>query len=186
MKRRAVLIGLLALVVSAGCSRAPSARYGNPLGFSTADAEKIEFAARRVLAELRFEVEVPEASEGRLATGWLTGASWFEFWRRDTRGTYQTAESSLNTIRRRATITISPKEAGSEVFVKVDKQRRSIPDAAPESISHAFSLYNPEDSDLVRQNELAPEALTWVDAGRDDVLEQYILERIQAYLPVPK
>jgi hypothetical protein len=43
-----------------------------------------------------------------------------------------------------------------------------------------MSLYNPEDTDLMRQDALAETEYEWVDMGRDPLLEEYILERIHA------
>jgi hypothetical protein len=124
----------------------------------------------------------PEASEGHVTTQPMTGASWFEFWREDTRGQYQVAESSLQTTRRKASVSISPKDAGSQVFVKVVKFRKSAPDQMPQNIGSAFNIHDPEDTDLARQNELAPAEFDWVEMGRDGLLEQHILEQIQVRL----
>jgi len=172
------LLVLVAAMTAAGCATVASGRFSNPMTFTEADADTVEHVARRVLMELRFDIVYPESSEGRLATDPLTGASWFEFWRHDTVGTMERVESSLHTTRRRATVSISPKDGGSEVFVKVVKQRKSAPGQMPVTIGETFSIYRTEETDLMRQSELAPTKYEWVDMGRDELLEQRILERI--------
>lgn len=182
MRRVLKRLVLTAALAAAGCATVASGRFANPTTFTDTDADTLEHVARRVLMELRFDVEYPEASEGRLATEALTGASWFEFWRMDTIGTMQSLASSIHTVRRRATVSISPKDGGSQVFIKVVKERKSAPGLGPETMGESFNLYNTEDTDLMRQNELAPTAYEWVPMGRDDLLEQNILERIHVGL----
>jgi len=182
MIRRIVLVLLLAALVPAGCATVSSGRFSNPTAFPSHDADAVALVARRVLMELRFDLVYPEAAEGRIETEPLTGASWFEFWRADTIGAMQIAESSLHTTRRRALVSVTRKDAGSEVLVKVTKQRRSSPNTNPDNISRSYDLYDTEDSELARQNELAETMYEWVDMGRDELLEQSILERIHAVL----
>jgi len=176
------VFGMLVLLMAAalvGCSTPSSIRFANPMILTSASPGQVEVAARRTLTELRFEVEYPPAAEGRLTTLPLTGASWFEFWRQDTLGRSQSLEASAHTMRRKVTVAVTPKDRGCQVLVKVDKQRASAPNLGPDNIAEAFSRYHPEESELVRQNELAKTKYKWIDMGRDDVLEQYILERLQ-------
>jgi hypothetical protein len=170
------MLGLAALAAVAGCQEA--VRLDNPTRFASADADYVENVARRVLEELRFDIEYPEASEGRLATRGLTGASWFEFWRDDTIGTDQRVEASLHTIRRRALVSITPAGGGAEVFVKVTKERLTAPGAGPQSIGETYSIYDFQISELFERDELAPTPYEWVDQGRDERLEQEILARL--------
>jgi hypothetical protein len=154
-------------------------RLENPLLLRGADADVTENVARRILQDLRFEIEYPEASEGRIATRGLTGASWFEFWREDTIGTDQRIESSLHTTRRRVTVAITPVASGSEIFVQVTKERLTAPNTGPQSIGQAYSLYDFEISKMYERDEIAPTRYKWVDVGRDELLEQDILARLE-------
>jgi len=181
MRPIAIALALLA-ALAAGCHTAPSDRFENPSTFATIEAASVETVARDVLMELRFEPIVPEKSKGFIETYPLTGASWFEFWRKDTRGAYQSAEASLHTVRRRATVAVSPKDAGSQVVVRVVKERLSAPGTSPESIGQSLNLYDVEDTDLVRRDALAETETEWISLGRDHLLEQYILEQIHARL----
>lgn len=181
MMRRLGLVLVLAALAPAGCATVSAGRFTNPSALPSVDVPTAELVARRVLMELRFDLVYPQASEGRVETDPLTGASWFEFWRMDTIGAMESLESSLHTTRRRAVVTVSPKDGGSEVLVKVTKERKSAPRTGPDNIGRAYDLYDTEDSELTRENEVAEE-FQWLDMGRDELLEQRILERIHAAL----
>ena len=174
-----LLVPAALLAVAAGCTRAPGVRFPNPMPLSSVDVAAVENAARGILRDMRFDLVYPPGKAGLVETEPMTGASWFEFWREDTVGRYQTAESSLHTIRRRVTVTAAPASQGSQVAVKVEKQRMSSPNSAPHHLSAAYNIHRPQNSDLVRQDEMAPQQYQWIDAGRDEALEQRILEQIQ-------
>jgi len=182
----AMMAALAAALAAAGAGCKEAGRRENPLALRGIDADTVESVARRVLEELRFEIEYPEASEGRIATRGLTGASWFEFWREDTLGTDQRIESSLHTTRRRVTVAITPMAAGSEIFVQVTKERLTAPNQGPESIGEAYSLYDFQISKMYERDEIEITHYKWVDVGRDDLLEQEILARLERRLqPLP-
>jgi hypothetical protein len=166
----------------AGCARVPEMRVANPMALTDSDPATVEQVARRILTEMRFEIIYPSAKPGLVTTGPLTGDSWFEFWRDDTVGSHEVAESSIHTVRRSVSLQVTPRGQGSEVLVRVKKERMSAPGLAPEEVSGSFSLYDPRASDLQRQDDLVATKYKWIDMGRDEALEQRILGRIQAVL----
>ena len=182
----AMMAALVAALAAAGAGCKEAVRLENPLALRGIDADTAESAARRVLEELRFEIEYPEASEGRIATRGLTGASWFEFWREDTIGTDQRIEASLHTTRRRVTVAITPVVSGSEIFIQVTKERLTAPNLGPQSIGEAYSLYDFQISKMYERDEIEPTRHKWIGVGRDDLLEQEILARLERRLqPLP-
>ena len=176
--RWATTVAVAAALTVAGAGCKETVRLDNPMRFAGTDADYVENVARRVLEELRFDIEYPEASEGRLATRGLTGASWFEFWREDTIGTDQRVEASFHTTRRRVVVSITPGGGGAEVFVKVTKERLTAPGAGPNSIGEAYTIYDFQISEMVARDELEPSPPEWVERGRDERLEQEILARV--------
>jgi hypothetical protein len=182
MRQAGWALMLAAVLAAGGCATVSEGRFANPSVFTDTDAATVEKVAGRVLMGLRFEPVVPAKSKGLIETKPLTGASWFEFWRKDTIGRAQVAESSLHTVRRRATVSISPKNGGSQVFVKVIKERASAPGSMPTSFGYTFSMHDDEQSNLVRQDALEETRYEWVRMGRDPLLEQHILERIHLAL----
>jgi hypothetical protein len=177
-----VAISLLVLVTVAatGCVAAPAVRLSNPLPLVSADPSTVEDAARRILVDMRFTLVQPSSRPGVVVTQPLTGDAWFEFWRDDTVGSDQRVESSLHTVRRVVTVTVTSQGGGSEVAVRVVKDRASAPGAAPENITLSLDLFNTSKSELVRQDELAASEYTWIPLGRDEALEQVLLERIRS------
>jgi len=181
--RQAAWVLMLAVVAAAGCTTVNRGRFANPSTFSGTDAETAEAVAARVLRQLRFEPVIPRKSEGHIETLPVTGASWFEFWRKDTIGRRQVAEASLHTVRRRAEVSISPSDGGgSKVFVRVVKERASAPDATADSFGATISVHNVEETDLRRRDALEETDYEWLPLGRDQLLEQDILQRIQRAL----
>jgi hypothetical protein len=181
--RRALCVLLLAASAAAGCARIPAARQDNPLILAETDAAKAEKVVRRVLVDMRFEIEYPASGPGVVTTVPLTGAQWFESWRDDSVGVSERAGASLHTTRRRVTVTVIPMDRGSKVLVKVLKERASAPNLAPESVSHSMHLFSsPEESELIRQDELAKTDYVWISLGHDEALEQYLLNRFQKTL----
>jgi hypothetical protein len=179
------ILGGLVLVAAAtlvGCVRAPDARFPNPLPLSSSDPATVDKVARRVLLELRFDVLHPDSKDGRVVTAPLVGDSWFEFWRGDTVGRFQRTESSLHTIRRTVTLTVTPAGTGSQLAVKVAKERLSTPGVSPASVGQTYNIFSPSRTDLARQDEFKETYFTYVPMGRDEALEQVILERIQSRL----
>jgi len=182
MRQAGWVLVLAAAVTAGGCATVSESRFPNPSAFTDTDADTVEDVAARILMELRFEPVIPVKSKGHVETQPVTGASWFEFWRKDTIGRMQVAEASLHTIRRRATVSITPSDGGSQVFVKVVKERASAPGSMPASFGSTFSMHNLEDTDLMRRDALEETHYEWVRMGRDPLLEQAILERIHLAL----
>jgi hypothetical protein len=180
--RRAFYLLLLTTALAAGCTHAPDVRYDNPLVLADYDAATVEKVARRLLTDMRFEIIYPSTSPGLVATEPLTGDQWFEFWLKDTVDRDQRLESSLFTIRRRVTVLVKAHEPGAQIAVKVLKERASAPNTAPDNISYSLSLYSRRDQELVRQDELAKSTYHWINMGRDEALEQYLLEKIRMAL----
>jgi len=181
---RSIVSGLLLLTAAtlAGCARVPEARFPNPMSLPSSDPATVEKVAQRVLLEMHFEIVYPASKPGRVDTENLTGPSWFEFWRDDSVGNFQRVESSLHTIRRSVHVRVTPAPTGSQVTVKVDKDRLSAPGTSPAGISQTYDVYNLGKTDLARQDEFKETRYTWIPDDRDDALEQVILERIQGRL----
>jgi hypothetical protein len=177
-------IGLLLLVTAAatGCVTAPAVRMPNPMPLASTDPVTVENVAGRILTDMRFTLVRPSSRPGVLVTEPLTGDTWFEFWRDDTVGNDQRIESSLHTVRRVVTVTVTLQGGGSEVAVRVVKSRASAPGLAPENITYSLDLFDASNSELVRQDELVPSHYKWVPLGRDEALEQVLLERIKTTL----
>jgi hypothetical protein len=137
----------------------------------------------RIEREERVRLVGDMLTEGRLDTYPRGGSTILEPWNHDSPTPYEKLESTLQSIRRRALVRVIPAPAGFLVDVQVFKELEDV--AAPET--GAVSLANPaalrNDNALQRVTNPvggAPTTLGWILVGRDAVLEQVILEHIQA------
>lgn len=178
LSRRAVL-GVLVLL-SGGCA---STRLNtispNPLIVPTADFELVWNKTVAVVDEY-FDI----ASENRLArkivTNPVEGATLLEPWRRDSVGFQERLESSLQTIRRFALISVVDAPGGGyAVKVEVYKELEDL--TKPDRQMGGRAVFNNEfPVDRVRDVVgPVPVANGWVPQGRDPKLEQAILAKLR-------
>lgn len=120
---------------------------------------------------------------GVIETEYKVGASVLEPWQQDSQGLENRLESTLQSIRRRAVVNVTPAEGGYYIAVEVVKELEDAPGALGQSASSAtFQQTNPlrRDLDLV-VGQSAPQG--WILLGRDELLEAELLGRLQAAFP---
>lgn len=138
----------------------------------------------------------PLLIDGRLETAYKIGGGIFEPWRTETTGGYQKLESTLQSIRRRAIVTVRPAIASTssptglqtrgyivEVVVTKDLEDVDRPQgttAAPTVTRHDGTLIRTDD-----RYDDSPITLGWIPLGRDTELEQRILAQITERLQNP-
>ncbi|OYP36129.1 hypothetical protein CGZ80_09175 [Rhodopirellula sp. MGV] len=120
--------------------------------------------------------------DGRVETPYQVGASMSEFWRKDSTAGFEAMHSTLQSIRRKATVTVRPRGAGYtvEVIVLKDLEDTNATQFATETTSSRR-----HDGTIVRQSDVpvggqgsVPQTLGWISQGRDTSLEQRILRDI--------
>lgn len=116
--------------------------------------------------------------DGRIETSYRIGASLLEPWRKDSTAGFERLQSTLQSIRRRAVITVRPYGAGYtlEVIVQKDLEDTDRSQYSTESIAakrHDGTIVRTEDS-----YDDSPQTLGWIPLGRDTSLEQVILRDI--------
>lgn len=134
----------------------------------------------RIASENRVKLIGNTLTEGRIDTFPEVGATLFEPWRRDSANAYERLESTLQSIRRRALIRVIPSPSGYMIDVAVFKELEDLP--RPERATTGGSTFRNEQS-LSRFNEpVGPQPLTlgWIPQGRDMVLEQKIICKLNA------
>lgn len=193
-----------------GC-RAPVAPDGPAqVTMRISDREAFLDAAASELRRRDFPIARIDLRQGVLVTRPATSQQWFEFWRRDSLGAYQIAESSTHTIRRRVTVELklrTPTEPGPNptrkrgaaveleqqtsaepeeyaVSVLVEKERFSAPERQVTSATGALAVFS--DHLPTVEGVMGPRSLGahWVPLGRDPLLEADLLERITGLAPV--
>ncbi len=124
--------------------------------------------------------------EGRLESAYRIGAGLFEPWRRDSTVGFERLQSTLQTIRRRATVVVRPSPAGYDIEVIV---RKELEDVDRNQGSGSASASMRHDGTVVRTDSIVDSKQTtlgWIPQGRDPTLEQVILRDIVGRLTGPE
>lgn len=186
-RRRAFLTLLIACLAASGCATISGLGVGtplrtvspNPLIVPSADFEQIWKQCVAVTDEY-----FDGLHENRLANTINTdpkiGATLVEPWYGDSVGFYERLESSLQTIRRWARITVKPAPGGGyavnvEVFKEIEDLSKPERQAGGRAV---FDTFLPID----RTREIVgpiPLPNGWILRGRDRKLEQVILARLR-------
>jgi len=117
--------------------------------------------------------------EGRFETFPVGGATALEPWRKDATHGFERAQSTLQSIRRRATVRVTPTSGGYLIDVAVYKELEDL--ASPQHATVGRARVRHETT--LERNDKEPGAdiytLGWIPLGRDVSLEQRILQEIR-------
>jgi hypothetical protein len=124
--------------------------------------------------------------DGRIETSYQVGASLNEPWRKDSTSGFERLESTLQSIRRRAIVTVRPQGAAYllEVVVQKDLEDTDRSQYATETTRSSRR----HDGTLIRRDDRindGPQTLGWIPLGRDASLEQVILHDIFGRITQP-
>ncbi len=117
--------------------------------------------------------------EGAVTTLPKVSSGYLEAWRRDATPGFQRLQSTLQTIRRTATVRLIPNAAGYSVSVVVNKELEDVDRSQSAGESSATARH---DGSVVRSPPTItgqPVTLGWIEQERDVELEQRILQEIQ-------
>ncbi|NND96624.1 MAG: hypothetical protein HKN47_04765 [Pirellulaceae bacterium] len=116
--------------------------------------------------------------DGRVETSYRVGASILEPWRRDSTPGFERLQSTLQSIRRKATIIVRPRGAAYTMEVIVQKE---LEDTDRTQYATESTASRRHDGTLLRKDDNfddSPQTLGWIPLGRDTSLEQAILRDI--------
>ena len=118
-------------------------------------------------------------TEGRIDTLPQPGATIFEPWYKDSVGTDERLESTLQPLQRRAIIRVVPVPEGYLVEVSVFKELEDVatPDNALTGV--ATLRFDTSQTRIANPTPSVPTHAGWVPQGRDRLLEERILKHIQ-------
>jgi len=169
-----------ALIV-AGCAepyRHETVEQICPAGIDKQQAMQI---AEDVLAKMHFTIAKSDANLGVIRTRPLAGAQFFEFWRKDNVGAFNTAEANLHSIRRIAECSL--RQQGTQLCIRcnVNAQRLYLPEREIYSRSRAYDMFSQSgpSRQTLKLNPEQKQGMTWVDLGNDTKLATVILKRIE-------
>jgi hypothetical protein len=116
--------------------------------------------------------------DGRLETSYRAGASITEPWRKDSTSGFERLQSTLQSIRRRVIVTVRPQGAAYELEVVVQKE---LEDTDRSQFATEGAGSPKREVTIVRTDDGVddtPRTLGWIPLGRDESLEQVILQDI--------
>lgn len=204
MSANAIRIFLpLPLIFAAACEAPPRPDTPTELFVRIPDREAFFDDALTRLRESDFQPRLADRRDGLIIAGPTTSAQWFEWWRGDSPGMYQTFESSIHTVRRTVTVkldplnpaptvttpAITPAELASppepppargefRLAVRVDKERYSAPERQATTALGAMAIYNERLPTVEGLRNARSVGEHWVSLGRDVELEAFWLDRL--------
>lgn len=145
------------------------------LMFQVVDAVDDEF---KIQSEQWVRRDNVQWLEGRVTSYPQVSGTTLEPWKSEAARGFERLQSTIQTIRRTATVRITPDETGYNLEVNVLKEKEDVDQA---QASTAGSSAQRHDGTLVRnenQQRSLPETLGWYEIGRDSALERKIMEGI--------
>jgi hypothetical protein len=181
------MLCLCALASMAGC--AGQTYYSDPqqsqaMTFPNTNTPQTMRMAEKILGQMHFTIRQMDFSTGTLATNPLSGAQFFEFWRKDAVNCKSLTDSSLHTLRRSVTLEFTEQDAGTMVTCHVLTERLSVPSREVAGQSSAYGILT-ESSPSRPTMKLSTEQknqMAWVSLGYDPDLAQSILYHIETEL----
>lgn len=179
------LLALLAIAMPGCASTLSTAAMENPTTIANSNYEEVWAVAIEVLDKY-FDIAYENRYDGRIETKPVSGATCFEPWRPDSIGCRARLESTLQTIRRRGFVLVTPAPAGGfQIVVEVYKEIEDLPNPIGMQFGGGtfISSIEPIREEVVSA-PVAPGA-GWISLGRDTVLESRILAEIQQLADLP-
>lgn len=169
---------LLLLALLSGCATPQSAFVSNPM-FVPANSQHAAWERTvDVLHEFHFPIARENRLDGVIETDYRVGSSLLEPWHRDSVGFTNRLESTLQSIRRRVKIDLTPVDGGYLVGVEAIKEKEDLVGVAENTAGAAtFRKNTPLERNLsVVVGQSSPSG--WINLGRDTDLEQAILRKL--------
>ena len=170
----AAVIGLV--LFASGCAM-PQA-VSNPILVRSNNPDQVWEKAVEVLHAYQLPIERENRLDGLIETDYKVGSGILEPWHYDSVTVGDRLESSFQSIRRRATVSVQPAQGGYLVGVEVLKE---IEDPSGLIVNSAGTATFPESKTFDRNLDLVVGPSTpegWVLLGRDANLEQDILRSV--------
>lgn len=167
----------LVLASLAGCAL-PTA-VSNPVLVRGSSPDGVWEKAVEVLHSYQMPIERENRLDGTIETDYTVGSGLLEPWHHDSVTVGDRLESSFQSIRRKAKVSITPAQDGYLVGVEVLKE---IEDPQDLIVNSAGTATFPESTTFDRKLELVVGPATpngWVLLGRDQNLEQSLLNSLQ-------
>ncbi len=172
-------LSLLVLTLLSGCASSRPMMVSNPV-FVPANSQHAAWErAVDTLHVFHFPVVRENRLDGVIETDYRVGSNILEPWHGDSVGFSNRMESTLQSIRRKVKVDLTPVEGGYLVGVEAFKEQEDLTGVAENTAGAAtFRKNTPLERNLnVVVGQSSPSG--WYPLGRDADLEQAILTRMQ-------
>ncbi|MFA6185818.1 MAG: hypothetical protein WC770_01215 [Phycisphaerae bacterium] len=186
MARYIILLFITACLIS-GCAKRQHFEP-KPICLTGMDANSVMLEAEKALIRMDFVIEKFDVDSGIVRTKPLAGGQFLEVWRQDNRGGYNSGMANLHSIQRTAELRFSENNGQMCINCNVKLERLSIPEKEIDSSARAYAMFSEsrEGNQTLRLNEEQKSKMDWVNLGRDNSLEAYILKKVEKRLNNPK
>ncbi len=179
-----IALGLLGWLTT-GCATIPGLRTvsENPLVVPSSDFETV-WKASVVAVDEYFDIASERREQRKIVTQPKTGATLLEPWEGDSVGFHERLESSLQSIRRIAFVTVDPATNGQGWAVRVEVYKELEDLLQPDRQSMGRAVFNNIQTVNRSREVVGPVQIPggWISRGRDTKLEQAIIAKIRAEL----
>lgn len=151
----------------------------NPVQVSGTNQDVVWERVVDTIHNYKFQIARENKLDGMIQTDYKVGSNLLEPWHGDSVGFDNKLESSLQSIRRRVFVSVTPVEGGYLLGVEAFKEIEDVQtqtSTAPGGATFEQDLSLRRDLNLV-QEQAQPSG--WIPLGRDPALEQDILESLQ-------
>lgn len=182
MARYLILLTITACFIS-GCAKKQQFEV-KPICLVGMDANSMMLEAEKALIRMNFVIDKYDVASGIVRTRPLAGGQFFEIWRQDNRGRYNSGMANLHSIQRTAELKFSENNGQICIDCNVKLERLSIPEKEIDSSARAYSLFSESEKagQTLKLNKEQKSKMDWVDLGRDNGLEAYILKKVDKRL----
>jgi hypothetical protein len=181
--RKILFVTILAMVCMLvfGCASQDRSLPSDPVCLQDISADQAMDSARTILEKMQFELEKDDPESRYMRTRPLSGAQFFEFWRKDNASAFSGAQANLQSIRRIVELEFTSENTTTCIQCRVRVLQLSIPEQPLEGTTRMGGIYTHSTSRSqslnIDKNRAAE--MEWLDAGSDRSLEQKILKLIQ-------
>ena len=181
-KVRLLLIIGVAACLLAGCGKSEQFEAVEQICIKDAGKQAAMKTAQQVLGEMSFPIEKADASAGYIRTRPLEGGQFFELWRSDNIGAFNSGEANLHTIRRVVEMNITSEDGELCIDCVARTYRLSLPASGDTVVSHAYEVFSKCQAALQKfeLSEEQKENMVWLELGNDEMLSTEILKRLDA------
>ena len=170
---------LMMLALLSGCATSQPMIVSNPV-FVPANSQHAAWErAVDVLHDFHFPIVRENRLDGVIETDYRVGSNVLEPWHGDSVGIANRLESTLQSVRRKVKVDLTPVEGGYLVGVEALQEKEDLAGVAENTAGAAtFRKNTPLERNLTTVVGQSSQS-GWYPLGRDDALEQAILNGMQ-------